>query len=342
MDIPKHGGDPIGLPDTGSNAPMLDLATGVNPWVWPVPTPPIECYGKLPYFSEALQQAAAQYYGVAAEHILATAGSQPVIQLLPSLASKGRVLLPAVGYEEHRFRWQLAGHNVFRFECYGRDVIAEHICRDSITHLVLISPNNPSTHQVTVDDLIYWRTLLPDNGMLVVDQAFADANPESDVSALAGEQGIVLLRSVGKFFGLPGLRLGFVLAHSQLLAELDRQLGPWAVSGPAQWIGQRALVDDNWQQQMLKTLQCTSTAQAEILAATFRDSDVRCLKSGLFISLVMPLEKAKRLQLACYQVGLSVRVYHCGGEGYMRWGLAKDSDELARRLSLLDPNLLAA
>lgn len=339
---PNHGGDPRNLPPARAGLTMLDLATGINPWTWPVPTPPVECYSKLPYFSDALQQSAAAYYGVAAECVLATAGSQPVIQELPYIAPKGRVLLPAVGYEEHRYRWQLAGHDVVTFDSYSREGIAEQIQADGISHVVLISPNNPSADQVGIEELRYWRSLLPADGMLVIDQAYADGNPESDVSALAGEAGIVLLRSVGKFFGLPGLRLGFVLASASLLAELDHRLGPWAVSGTAQWIGQRALADHEWQQQTLSKLRLASVAQAKLLAATFADCGVRCVSSALFVTLIMPLPRAETLQAACYQLGLSVRVYRCGDTGYMRWGLADDIETLAKRLGQLNMSALAA
>ncbi|MEX1665630.1 aminotransferase class I/II-fold pyridoxal phosphate-dependent enzyme [Zhongshania arctica] len=340
--VPKHGGDPRHIPAADAGVLMLDLATGVNPWGWPVPAPPIACYSKLPYFNEGLQRVAATYYGVPQECLLATAGSQAVIQQLPFLAASGRVLLSAVGYEEHRYRWELAGHDVVEFHRYDRDAIAKQIRRDAVQHLVLISPNNPSADQLDVDDLRYWRSLLPEEGMLVVDQAFADANPESDVSALAGDRGIVLLRSVGKFFGLPGLRLGFVIAAPALLAELDKHLGPWAVSGVAQWLGERALADQAWQQKMVAKLADASEAQAELLVATFKDYGVRCVATALFVTLIMPLQRAEVLQMACYRAGLSVRLYRCGDTGFIRWGLAADINELRLRLRQLNLSSLVA
>jgi cobalamin biosynthesis protein CobC len=339
---PRHGGDPRHMPASPPDLEMLDLATGVNPSAWPVPVPPMECYTKLPYFSDGLQQAAAQYYGVAAENLLATAGSQPVIQQLPFMASRGRVLLPSVGYEEHRYRWHLAGHDISLFDDYDRDRVARQIVTDGIKHLVLISPNNPSADQVGIAKLRFWHSLLPEDGLLVVDQAFADANPESDVSAMVGERGVVLLRSVGKFFGLPGLRLGFVIAEPSLLAILNKDLGPWTVSGAAQWIGERALADAGWQREMRLKLKRESEQQAALLTSTFAAYGVRCVRSALFITLIMPLVRAELLQTACYQLGLSVRVYRCGEVAYMRWGLAANIDELAERLGKLNISALAA
>ena len=71
-------------------------------------------------------------------------------------------------------------------------------------------------------------------GLLVVDEAFMDVGPREE--SLAGDVeagGIAVLRSFGKFFGLAGVRLGFVLADAATAARLEARLGPWAVSGPA-------------------------------------------------------------------------------------------------------------
>ena len=63
-----------------------------------------------------------------------------------------------------------------------------------------------------------------------------------------------MLRSFGKFYGLAGLRLGFALAAPNLIERLDARLGPWAVAGPALFIGEKALADGAWKLQTLTRL----------------------------------------------------------------------------------------
>ena len=75
----------------------------------------------------------------------------------------------------------------------------------------------------------------------MVDEAFIDCTPNLSVAMHSGQHGLVVLRSFGKFFGMAGIRLGFVLAEPLLLAKLAVALGPWAVSGPARAIGLHAL-----------------------------------------------------------------------------------------------------
>jgi cobalamin biosynthetic protein CobC len=117
--------------------------------------------------------------------------------------------------------------------------------------VVVINPNNPTGATVAPARLLHWaERLAARGGWLVVDEAFGDTARALSVAAHAGRPGplgLIVLRSVAKFFGLAGLRLGFVGADTTLLPALDDLLGQWAVSGPAQEIAIAALRDHGWQ-----------------------------------------------------------------------------------------------
>jgi cobalamin biosynthetic protein CobC len=83
-------------------------------------------------------------------------------------------------------------------------------------------------------------------GLLVVDEAFMDVGPVDASLASAAGDGLVVLRSFGKFFGLAGLRLGFALAAPEQAARMRASLGPWPVAGPAIAVGAAALADAAW------------------------------------------------------------------------------------------------
>ena len=83
-------------------------------------------------------------------------------------------------------------------------------------------------------------------GWLVVDEAFADTEPRLSLAASTNRPGRIVLRSFGKFFGRPGLRLGFAMAPPEIARRIAAALGPWAVSGPAIEIATRAFDDDAW------------------------------------------------------------------------------------------------
>ncbi len=84
------------------------------------------------------------------------------------------------------------------------------------------------------------------NGLLVVDEAFADFEAANSLAPYLPLPGVIVLRSFGKAYGLAGLRLGFALALPDHAALIRTALGPWAVSGPALHIGAMALQDTAW------------------------------------------------------------------------------------------------
>jgi cobalamin biosynthetic protein CobC len=219
----------------------LDLSTGINPAAYPVPPIAGDAWQRLPEDDPELVKAAAQFYG--APQLLPVAGTQAAIQALPRLRSPSRVTVAAPSYAEHVFHWSQHGHAT-------QQVAYEELDKaiDSSDVVVLCNPNNPTgavTHRAT---LLRWaEQLAARGGWLVVDEAFADIDNAHSVASDSHRPGLIVLRSIGKFFGLAGLRLGFVAAVPELLDRLADMLGPWTVSGPAQHIGKTALLDAAWQ-----------------------------------------------------------------------------------------------
>jgi cobalamin biosynthetic protein CobC len=226
----------------------LDLSTGINPLGWPVPASPAECWRRLPEADDGLIETAGRYYGSGS--LLPVAGSQAALQALPLLRRPCRVGVLAPGYGEHARAWERCGHAVARLSVAGIDAAL-----DGLDVLVVINPNNPTGEVFAPATLSEWQhRLAARDGWLVVDEAFMDATPELSLAPRAGTRGLVVLRSLGKFFGLAGARVGFVLAWQELLSRLEDRLGPWAVSGPARWVAARALADFGWQEEARKRL----------------------------------------------------------------------------------------
>lgn len=219
----------------------LDLSTGVNPDSWPVPAVPVRAWHRLPEDDDGLVEAACRYYG--APHVLPVAGSQAAIQALPGLRARSRVGVLAPGYAEHAHGWTRAGHAVERLP--ATELLDQQARFDVI---VLIHPNNPAGDTFDRERLLRLRdSLASRGGWLVVDEAFMDATPEASVCADSGDDGLIVLRSVGKFFGLAGARAGFVCASPALLRALRTELGPWTLAGPTRHVVQQAFADVAWQ-----------------------------------------------------------------------------------------------
>ncbi|MCO7516365.1 threonine-phosphate decarboxylase CobD [Pseudomonas guariconensis] len=210
----------------------LDLSSGIAPWPYAIPAIPLEAWARLPETEDGLEQAARTYYGASA--LLPVAGSQAAIQALPYLRPAGRVGVLTPCYAEHPHAWRRAGHALVELD----DAQVED-CLDSLDVLVLVNPNNPTGRRLPRERLLGWHARLARRGgWLLVDEAFMDNTPADSLVDCAARPGLIVLRSFGKFFGLAGVRLGFVMAEPPLLQRLAEALGPWSISGPTRVLGQ--------------------------------------------------------------------------------------------------------
>lgn len=214
----------------------IDLSTGINRLPYPVGEMSARAWSALPSRAEieTLHQAARHAYRTHAT-IVALGGAQAAIQLLPQLAAPGRARILAPTYNEYAGVLSAAGWDVQ--EASTLDALA------AADLAIVVNPNNPDGRQFAPKDLL---ALLPRVGRLVIDESFADAVPLLSLAPEADKQGLLILRSFGKFYGLAGLRLGFALGNAADVERLTALSGPWPVSGAAIAIGSRALRDDAW------------------------------------------------------------------------------------------------
>lgn len=257
----EHGGRLLRAARTYGIAPAdwLDLSTGISPFAWPVPPIPAAAWARLPDDEDGLVEVAKTYYG--APQLLPVAGSQAAIQMLPLLRSESRVGVIAPGYNEHAHVWRRAGHQVIELAA------AELLVRvDDLDVVVLIHPNNPGADRFDPATLLACHArLAARGGWLIVDEAFMDATPDDSLCPHTANEGLIVLRSVGKFFGMAGARAGFICAHASLLDTAREQLGPWTVSGPARYALRHALADIVWHAQARTRLLACSARLAQLL-----------------------------------------------------------------------------
>lgn len=217
----------------------IDLSTGINRVPWPVPALPAEAWTALPTRSAqaALIEAAQAAYRTAAP-MVALAGAQAAIQMVPWLCAPGLARVVAPTYNEHAASLRAAGWRV--------EAVDQPEALAGADLAVVVNPNNPDGRHWPRARLL---ALLGRVGRLVVDESFADADPSHSLAGEAGRAGLLVLKSFGKFYGLAGLRLGFALGSAADMAVLADRAGPWPVSGPALDVGRQALADAAWSRQ---------------------------------------------------------------------------------------------
>lgn len=232
-----HGGNLAAARARFGDGDWLDLSTGINARPWPVPGDLSLELGPLPSPAALadLEAAAAAHFGVGPENVCAVPGSEMGLRLLGMLLG-GRACHIAPGYRTHGavFADSMA--------------LAPGAPVPGNATLVLANPNNPCGTLLPLaqlDAMLTERTAA--GGWLVVDEAFADPHPDTSIAPLVGDaRRLIVFRSFGKFFGLAGVRLGFVLGPRSLLSRYRRLLGDWPIDVTALAIGSAAYRDWAW------------------------------------------------------------------------------------------------
>jgi cobalamin biosynthesis protein CobC len=239
-----HGGNLAAARQLFPDAPepFIDLSTGINPLSYPVPQLHPDLFARLPEPATVDQLAAiaAVAYGAPSpDCVVAAPGTQILLPLVAALVPPGTAAVLGPTYEEFSRAAALAGHDVMKVKEVGA------LRRADLA--IIVNPNNPDGRVFGKRELLDLLDARKRRGVLVVDEAFMDVEP--DGASLCGEVergGLAILRSFGKFFGLAGVRLGFAVSRPEVAARLALTLGPWAVSAPAVAIGRAALADTAW------------------------------------------------------------------------------------------------
>ncbi len=311
-----HGGNLDGAMERfgGRAADWIDLSTGINRVPYPLPDLSAAAWTVLPTrtaMARLCAAAASAFDSTGA--ILPVAGAQAAIQMIPRIGPPGHARVLAPTYNEHAAALRSAGWQV--------EEVAEPAALAGADLAVLVNPNNPDGRHLPPKDVL---ALASGVGRLIVDESFADPYPEMSVACEAGQNGMVVLRSFGKFYGLAGVRLGFVLGADADIAALSDMAGPWPVSGAAIEIGIAALADREWAKDTTARLM-TETARLDALAVS---AGWTC-KGGTALFRLYETGDAKAAQDRLARAHIWSRIFPYS-TGWIRLGLPGDEAEWAR------------
>lgn len=335
---PKHGGDLVYWQRKIGNDALnwLDLSSACNREPWPIPAIDPELWMALPDQTDLLN-AAEKYYGRRPSAV--GAGSQHIIESLPLLLKESLlikesrplnnniVFVPRIGYQEHAFAWQKWG-----FELAYYDSL-ETLLEQEFAVAVIIHPNNPTGEWATSEVLSALIDYAEQqDASLIVDEAFIDPCPELSLLTKQNNgqwpESLFVLRSVGKFFGLAGARVGFVFCADKWQSILKNLMGPWPVATPSLHLVSLAFADEAWKTQAMQSLKQRQVAFIERVMPKFNsifDSQNSAV-NPLFITWRLDSDECAGLVFdMLHQVGIHTRL----GEGWIRVALpAMDEMEM--------------
>lgn len=286
---------------------------------YPLPPLPLDVWTALPTaMATALLLTAAGAAYRSQAPILAVAGAQTAIQLIPRLSAPARARILTPTYNEHGAALRGSGWQV--------EEVTTLAALEGADLAVVVNPNNPDGKSHAPEDLLRLSTRV---GRLVVDESFADARPDLSLAPKAAQGRLLVLRSFGKFYGLAGVRLGFILGSKADIATLAEMAGPWPVSGPAIAIGTSALSDRAWAEATMARLH-TDAARLDLLAQSAR---WKCVGgTDLFRLYDTPNALAAREKLARHQIWTRMFPY---SDRWLRLGLPGQPAEWDRLATAL-------
>jgi threonine-phosphate decarboxylase len=278
-----HGGNVFAIARSLGVPPeeILDFSANINPLG---PAPGVRgtvaaAFDRLVHYPDSdcteLREALARHHGLSPTNICAANGSTELIYLLPRLAEGKRALVVAPPFSEYAKALTRDGWEVDYFVLASSDGFALPLDRlgealgKGYDLLILGNPGNPTGRLYPLSEVeALYRLCRAAGCFLVLDEAFMDFCEEGSFRHFAaGRDGILVLRSLTKFYALPGLRLGYAIGSPEIIARLAMLREPWSVNTLAQVAGLASLADAGYAAATLKLVAAERAHLAAGLAA---------------------------------------------------------------------------
>jgi len=208
-----------------------------------------------------LRKAAAAFFGCTAEQILAGNGSDEIIDLLcrAYIEPGDEVIIPACTFSYYKIAALACGARVITSGMKGQAIDSEDIMTrvsEGTKIIFVANPNNPTGTYLTKDEISRLAQTVPENTLLVIDEAYAAFVRQDDFLSATGllqdHPHVVTIHTLSKSHGLAGMRVGFGVAHKTIMENLYRIKPPFNVNILALKAGEAALYDRDFLQQTLE------------------------------------------------------------------------------------------
>lgn len=226
----------------------IKLASNENPYA-PVPSvlaAIADATGGVNRYADhramALRGRISQWLGFDEERIAVGCGSVGLLQqlCLAYLDAGDEAIYPWISFEAYPVLVKMMGAVPVTpaLVDYKIDMDAVAAAVTSKTKAIfLATPNNPTGTALDTEQITKLLTQVPSDVLVIVDEAyreFSDPALGDPASLCAQHDNLVVLRTFSKAYGLAGLRIGYAVAHPDVVAEIDKCLLAFAVNGLAQ------------------------------------------------------------------------------------------------------------
>lgn len=245
---------------------LFDFSASINPlgppsWFRQLVNRNLETVGYYPDpESQDFRQAAARFHGVPAERIVTGNGASEIIFALPRIRGVQHAIIPCPAYGDYRHACLAAGVTTTMYNLNGDesfrldfDVLESHIVKSAGARLIvwLGQPGNP-TGIIFDSDRLSELCRKHSDCIFAVDESFADFVEGYTSFAEYDLPNAVVIRSLTKFYAVPGLRIGYAVTSPDLCDSIEEILPTWSVNTLAQVFAARALTDTEFRNRSLE------------------------------------------------------------------------------------------
>ncbi len=243
-----------------------------------------------------------RYHNLPCENLLAGNGSTEFIFLLPRLLKPGKVLIVVPAFSEYESSVRLANGKVFYFitrEGEKFTIVQDTLLKEmqqGYDALYICNPGNPTgvlTPYEVVKQIV--RHAQERETQVIVDETFIDFNENHSLKYAVNQfENLYVLRSMTKFYAIPGLRAGYIISCRENIAKLRRMQEPWSMNALAQCAGIESLKDSAY---IKRTLQYVSAARQTLASDLQKFSSLKTFESAANY-LLLKLRDSARVSVA--------------------------------------------
>ncbi|MGB3221784.1 MAG: cobyric acid synthase [Desulforhopalus sp.] len=296
---------------------ILDFSANINPlgppeWFRPLISSQLEYLLHYPDPENTLFiEAIAEHTGISSEHIVVGNGTTELLYAYMRTLPCKRALIPVPSYVDYARAAEIANMSVENVKLLEEeDFILDFKKLRTLIQpkdlVVIATPNNPTGKTVNSDELLAFIRNFPESYFLI-DEAFLDFIEGAKTIGTAAPN-ILTLNSMTKFYGVPGLRIGYGLLSPPLALLVKENLPPWTVNSLAQAVGTEALKDTTYQ---IKTREICRTLRGEMEAELHRIHQLKVFSSKANYLFVKIVGKGNAAELANYCLNQGIMIRRC-------------------------------
>ena len=231
----------------------------------------VEAASRLSYYPEytELRRQAAVHYGTAADGVLPVCGADEGLRLvIGAFAGPGdRMVTVRPTFGMYAFYARLSGAVVAavpRAPDFELDLDAIRDAAGGAALIVLASPNNPTARPIRSGDLAGLLELAPERPVLL-DETYAEFCGQNFIPWIERFPNLIILRTLSKSRGLPGLRCGFIIGNPAVVSSLNTLRSPYNLTATAAWVGSAVLAGDtNFRERLAAATAARADLQREL------------------------------------------------------------------------------